>query len=319
MAVQAARLTLRMQKEVKMLQTDPPPGIVCVHLSSSSSLTNLEAHLKGPEGTVYSQGLFKIKVQVPDRYPFRPPNVTFMTPIYHPNIDDGGRICLDILNLPPKGAWQPSLNISTILMSIGLLLSEPNPDDGLVREASAEYKYNRQVFEEKARSWTQRYALEEKSSSANTKASIGKMPPMVEQENHNLKQQRKEGVESKKLNAVSKKLSLESSFSGRSNTEESHKTQFERSLSIGLSVSTGSSQLLPLATSTPGIIHQQPKASNLNQVLPLDYDLDAKSLNQKVEFTGIIVSDSESEEDEQPSQGCSLRQNHFKRKVSMMN
>lgn len=34
-----------------------------------------------------------------------------------------------------QGAWQPSLNISTVLTSIGLLLSEPNPDDGLMCEA----------------------------------------------------------------------------------------------------------------------------------------------------------------------------------------
>jgi len=33
-----------------------------------------------------------------------------------------------------QGAWQPSLNISTVLTSIGLLLSDPNPDDGLMAE-----------------------------------------------------------------------------------------------------------------------------------------------------------------------------------------
>ncbi len=68
------------------------------------------------------------------RYPFEPPKVRFVTRVYHPNIDGEGRICLDLLNMPPKGAWKPSLNISTVLASIGLLLSDPNPDDGLVAD-----------------------------------------------------------------------------------------------------------------------------------------------------------------------------------------
>ena len=58
----------------------------------------------------------------------------FVTRVYHPNIDGEGRICLDLLNMPPKGAWKPSLNVSTVLASIGLLLSDPNPDDGLVTD-----------------------------------------------------------------------------------------------------------------------------------------------------------------------------------------
>lgn len=36
------------------------------------------------------------------RYPFEPPKIRFLTPIYHPNIDNAGRICLDALKLPPK-------------------------------------------------------------------------------------------------------------------------------------------------------------------------------------------------------------------------
>lgn len=158
---QAARLNLRMQKEIKLLLSDPPPG-VSLKLSDEGSalpsLSSIETRIEGPEGTVYSKGVFVLKIQIPERYPFQPPNVTFVTPIYHPNIDNGGRICLDILNLPPKGAWQPSLNISTILRSIGLLLTEPNPDDGLMAEISREYKYNRQVFDLNAQSWTEKYA-----------------------------------------------------------------------------------------------------------------------------------------------------------------
>ncbi|KAH6835328.1 ubiquitin-conjugating enzyme 37, partial [Perilla frutescens var. hirtella] len=163
----AARLNLRMQKELKLLLTDPPPGATFPTISDHHhhgggggkfSLTSIDALLQGPEGTVYSNGVFKIKIQIPERYPFQPPIVTFVTPIYHPNIDNGGRICLDILNLPPKGMWQPSLNVSTVLSSIGLLLSEPNPDDGLMHEASRDYKYNRQAFDQNARSMTEKYA-----------------------------------------------------------------------------------------------------------------------------------------------------------------
>ncbi|XP_042385136.1 ubiquitin-conjugating enzyme E2 S-like isoform X2 [Zingiber officinale] len=170
---QAARLNLRLQKELKVLVTDPPPGVSFPSLSdnqnqSSLSLLSIESCIEGPEETVYSKGIFIVKIEIPERYPFQPPNVTFVTPIYHPNIDNGGRICLDILNLPPKvndsvvdyllkGAWQPSMNISTVLTSIRLLLSEPNPDDALMAEISREYKYDRHVFEQKARTWTERY------------------------------------------------------------------------------------------------------------------------------------------------------------------
>jgi ubiquitin-protein ligase len=36
------------------------------------------------------------------RYPFEPPKVRFLTPVYHPNIDERGRICLDTLKPQPQ-------------------------------------------------------------------------------------------------------------------------------------------------------------------------------------------------------------------------
>lgn len=40
-----------------------------------------------------------------------PPNCQFLTRVYHPNIDDQGRICLDILKKPPKVSTKEGLNV----------------------------------------------------------------------------------------------------------------------------------------------------------------------------------------------------------------
>ncbi|XP_030211735.1 ubiquitin-conjugating enzyme E2 T isoform X2 [Gadus morhua] len=122
----------RLKRELQMLSTEPPPGITC--WQPEDQVDELRAQIVGGDGTPYEGGLFTLEIKVPERYPFEPPNIRFLTPIYHPNIDNAGRICHDGLKLPPKGAWRPSLNISTILTSIQLLMAEPNPDDPLMAD-----------------------------------------------------------------------------------------------------------------------------------------------------------------------------------------
>ena len=84
----------------------------------------------------------ELEISIPDteRYPFKPPKLRFITPIYHPNVDTRGRICLDILKMPPHGSWKPSINIFSILTGLQVLIAEPNPEDPLMTAFSDRFR-----------------------------------------------------------------------------------------------------------------------------------------------------------------------------------
>ncbi|RLN89328.1 hypothetical protein BBJ28_00021964 [Nothophytophthora sp. Chile5] len=54
-------------------------------------------------------------------------------PIYHPNIDLEGNVCLNIL----REDWKPVLDINAVIYGLIYLFYEPNPDDPLNRGALA--------------------------------------------------------------------------------------------------------------------------------------------------------------------------------------
>ena len=111
--------------------------------------------LKGPKDTPYENGIFKLKIVIPDAYPFQPPHVTFITTIYHPNIAPDGFICIDIL----KNAWSAALKLSSVLLSLLVLLNNPNPNDPLVSDIANEYITNRKLFDSNAKAYTKKYSL----------------------------------------------------------------------------------------------------------------------------------------------------------------
>ena len=123
-----------------MLEKQPPPGISA--WPEEDDLSSFKAQMTGPTETPYEGGLFELRLKIGDRYPFEPPKVRFLTPLYHPNVDQAGRICLDLLKMPPSGSWKPALNLSSLLTSLRVLLGEANPDDGLIPEISVRVQFS---------------------------------------------------------------------------------------------------------------------------------------------------------------------------------
>jgi ubiquitin-conjugating enzyme E2 D/E len=142
----------RIQKELTDLKVDPPTN--CSAGPIGDDMFRWEGVIMGPADSPYTGGVFKLNIQFPVDYPFKPPHLQFTTKIYHPNINAAGLICLDIL----KGQWSPALTISKVLLSITSLLTDPNPNDPLVPEIATLYKRDKAAYEIEARTWTQRYA-----------------------------------------------------------------------------------------------------------------------------------------------------------------
>jgi len=67
---------------------------------------------------VYENLNYKLSLEFPSGYPYQAPTVKFDTPCYHPNVDQSGNICLDIL----KEKWSALYDVRTILLSLQSLL-----------------------------------------------------------------------------------------------------------------------------------------------------------------------------------------------------
>jgi len=83
--------------------------------------------IEGPSGSPFENGVFALSVVIPDDYPFKPPRIAFETPIYHCNVNDSGKVCLDLL----YNAWSPSLSVPKCLEAIRIMMSKPDTDNAL--------------------------------------------------------------------------------------------------------------------------------------------------------------------------------------------
>ncbi|KAL3318007.1 hypothetical protein Ciccas_003327 [Cichlidogyrus casuarinus] len=96
------------------------------------NMTKWYATIDGPKDTVYEGQSYRLSLEFPLNYPYTAPIVKFATKCYHPNVDNFGNICLDIL----KEKWSALYTVKSILMSLRSLLAEPNNESPLNGKAA---------------------------------------------------------------------------------------------------------------------------------------------------------------------------------------
>jgi ubiquitin-conjugating enzyme E2 D/E len=140
------------------MEKNPPPLCFAEPKDAVKDMTHWIGYVDGPEGTPYAGGRFYLTIEFPLDYPFKPPEIKFITPIYHPNISTKGEICLDILH----SQWSPVLSIRSVLISLCSLLNDANHEHGLNKDALSVYQADQNRYNKIAMEWTQKYAINNK-------------------------------------------------------------------------------------------------------------------------------------------------------------
>lgn len=140
----------RLKNELTQLMNNPQYNSTVV-LEKEDQLNKWLILMQGPADTPYEAGVFRIEFKFPDNYPFKAPEVKFLTSIYHPNIKlETGDICQDVF----ASGWAPTQKVVDILEKLVSMLKDPSTSNPLETEICNEYLNNRKVFEQKAREHT---------------------------------------------------------------------------------------------------------------------------------------------------------------------
>ncbi|XP_031173187.1 ubiquitin-conjugating enzyme E2 C [Sander lucioperca] len=129
----------RLQQELMTLMMSGDQGISA--FPESDNLFKWVGTINGAQGTVYEGLRYRLSLEFPAGYPYQAPRVKFVTSCFHPNVDEQGFICLDIL----KDKWSALYDVRSILLSIQSLLGEPNNESPL-NTTAAELWNNQEAF-----------------------------------------------------------------------------------------------------------------------------------------------------------------------------
>ena len=119
---------LRLRKEFAEGMNDLPTCITTLIPDQTNiGSFKITVDLKDETESYWHKGKYVFNIETPKEYPMKAPKVTLDTPIYHPNIDTNGAVCLNIL----RKDWMPVNTMNMIAIGLLFLFQTPEPTDPL--------------------------------------------------------------------------------------------------------------------------------------------------------------------------------------------
>ena len=130
---------IRIQKDIAELDGG---SVATVTFPNPNDLTSFHVEIRPDEG-MWQGAAYDFTFSIDQNYPHQPPRVLCNTPIYHPNINFEGNVCLNIL----REDWKPVFDINCIIYGLIHIFQEPNADDPLNHAAAEMLRNDPRTFE----------------------------------------------------------------------------------------------------------------------------------------------------------------------------
>ncbi|XP_043556088.1 ubiquitin-conjugating enzyme E2 U-like isoform X1 [Chiloscyllium plagiosum] len=105
------------------------------------------ATVQGLKDSLWEGAVLQVSLKYTEDYNSIPPTVTFNTIPFHPNVDSvTGKPCIDFLDNPRK--WREDFSLTTILLTIQVMLSNPVLEDAVNVDAAEMLRENPVCYRE---------------------------------------------------------------------------------------------------------------------------------------------------------------------------
>ena len=157
--------SLELLKQYKYADCDTIHNLgYSIKLFKEDDIYEWDVVLLGAPDSLYNGGIFHIKLSFPKDYPNSKPEVIFLTPIYHLNVNPRnfskieplGHVSVSFINW-----WNPKTTVKEILIQLYSIFYLQTNDSPYGLDRSIEFLENRPLYDMKTKYFTKKYANQE--------------------------------------------------------------------------------------------------------------------------------------------------------------